>query len=75
MPFPSDRDRSAVSYQVLETGKIRSHIVPLRVGDGLPEMPIFLMPHKFVRVPLEKTYTQAFHSVPGKFREMLEGQS
>jgi hypothetical protein len=72
---PPERDRSAASYQVLETGKVRSHVVPFCVGDVLPEMALFLLPHKFVRVPLEETYAEAFHGLPGKFRGQLEGRS
>jgi hypothetical protein len=35
-------------------------------------MPVFLSPHRFVRVPLEKTYTQAFRGLSWKFRRVLE---
>jgi hypothetical protein len=71
--LPEDRPLSAVSYQVLGKGEIRAHIVPLKPGDALPEMPVFLEPHRFVRVPLEISYTECFRSVPWKFREELGG--
>jgi hypothetical protein len=70
---PRDRTLQAVSYQVLENARVRAHVVPLKVGDGLPEMPVFLLPHRFVRLPLEETYTTAFESLPKKFREALGG--
>jgi hypothetical protein len=62
---------ATVSYQVLETGALRAHFVPLRVGDCLPEMPVFLTPHEFVRLPLETTYAESFRSVPWKFQDLL----
>ncbi len=68
-----ERPLSAASFQVLESGKVRSHVAALKVGDVLPEMPIFLLPHRFVRLPLEKTYAQAFESLPRKFRGVLAG--
>jgi len=67
----ADRLLSAVSYQVREAGRICSRAVALKVGDLLPEMPVFLRAHEFVRAPLESTYEQAFHSVPRKYREQL----
>ena len=69
---PDDRKLSVVSYQVLETGTLRAHFVPMKVGEALPEMPVFLGPHEFVRLPLERTYAEAFRNVPWKFRELLE---
>ena len=67
---PADRPLTAVSYQVLETGVLRAHLVPLKVGDSLPEMPVFLEPHQFVRLPLEATYQESFRGVPWKCREL-----
>jgi hypothetical protein len=70
--LPGDRKLSVVSYQALETGVLRAHCVPLKVGDTLPAMPVFLGPHEFVRLPLEETYNGSFRNVPWKFREILE---
>ena len=72
---PPDRLLEAVSYEVLETRAIRSHVVPLRCGDALPDMPVFLKPKRFVRLPLERTYTEAFQGVPSRFRRTLEADS
>jgi hypothetical protein len=69
---PADHPLSAGTYQALETGTLRAHFVPLRVGDPLPEMPVFLTPREFIRLPLESTYAEAFRSVPWKFQEALE---
>ena len=69
---PGDRLLEAVSYQVLEGGFPRAHVVPLKVGDILPAMPAFLTAHQFVRLPLEETYVAAIQSLAGKFRKALE---
>ena len=69
--LPPARLLSAAAYEVLEDASVRSQVAPLRVGDPLPEMPVFLLPGKFVRLPLETTYEQAFSSVPRKFRQVL----
>ncbi|MCU0728456.1 MAG: DUF4058 family protein [Planctomycetes bacterium] len=69
---PAERPLSAVSYQVLETGTLRAHFVPLKVADRLPELAVFLGAHDFVRLPLEMTYEDSFRTVPWKFREVLE---
>ena len=68
---PEGRSCQLASYEVLETAIVRSHVVPLRAGDELPEMPVFLLPHQFVRLPLEPSYREAFASLPRKFREAL----
>ncbi|UCE61310.1 MAG: hypothetical protein JSU63_06095 [Phycisphaerales bacterium] len=46
--------------------------LPLAVGDPLPEMPVFLLPHRFVRLSLEPSYTEAFESLARRFRHVLE---
>jgi hypothetical protein len=71
-PPPVDRPLAAVTYQALQSGALRAHVVPLKVGDALPAMPVFLTPSDFVRLPLEETYSLAFRGVPWKFREALE---
>ena len=69
--LPSDHPIQALSYQVLDDGTRRSHVVPLRVGDPLPDMPVFLTAHQYVRIPLEETYMTAFGNLPRRFREVL----
>ncbi|MBI4602426.1 MAG: DUF4058 family protein [Planctomycetes bacterium] len=69
---PENRPCQAASYEVLGTSAVRAHIVALRTGDKLPEMPVFLLPHHFVRLPLDTSYQEAFTSLPRKFRVLLE---
>ncbi len=72
---PADRPLEAVSYEVIGSHTVRSHVVPLACGDSLPEMPVFLKPKRFVRIPLERTYTEAFRGLPSRFRRILEGEA
>ncbi len=69
---PPDRALSAVTYQVLEDGTLRSHFVALKVQEPLPQMPVFLRSHEYVRLPLEETYSECFEDVTWRFREILE---
>lgn len=70
-PLPGDRPLQVASYSVRAGGTVRSHVVPLRVGDEIPEMPLFLFSEEFVRIPLEPTYADAFGTLPRRFREEL----
>ena len=68
---PEGRPCQAASYEVLPTSVVRAHVVPLGLGDRLPEMPVFLLPQRFVRLPLEAPYEEAFASLPRKFKGLL----
>jgi hypothetical protein len=46
-------------------------VEPLAIGDPLPEMPLFLTPDVYVRVPLETTYRSAWDAVPAVWRDVL----
>jgi hypothetical protein len=46
--------------------------VALKVEDPLPQMPVFLREHEYVRLPLEETYSECFQDVTWRFREILE---
>jgi hypothetical protein len=42
------------------------------VGASLPEMPLFLRPDRYINVPLEATYQEAYRSLPEFWRDVLE---
>lgn len=73
LEVPRGRPLQVVAYEVLETGAVRSHPVPLAIGDALPDMPLFVLPQRFVPLPLEPTYMEAFQGLPRRFRDILEG--
>lgn len=43
-----------------------------RLGQPLPEMPLFLTPRHHIRVPLEDSYTRAFSETGFVWRDLLE---
>jgi hypothetical protein len=70
-PFrlPPDKPLTLVAYECALT--TRAYIEPVAVGDVLPDMPLFLEPGTYVRVPLEATYQAAFAAVPRRWRGVL----
>jgi hypothetical protein len=71
-PFllPADKPLTLVAYECdLAT---RAYIEPVAVGDVLPNLPLYLMPHVWVPVPLEATYQTAFDLLPRRWRRVLE---
>ncbi len=67
---PGDAPLTLASYGAGSCIEIYlQHIAP---GAALPEMPIFLRPDRFVNVPLESTYRDAFHGLPAYWRDVLE---
>jgi len=52
----------------------RAYVEPVAVGAELPEMPLFLEEDWYVNAPLEKTYREAYASVPERWRRVLEGR-
>jgi Protein of unknown function (DUF4058) len=67
---PKNKPFTLVAYE--SASRIRAFIEPVGVGDTLTEMPLFLNPGQYVKVPLEETYRIAYDSVPKRFRMILE---
>jgi len=67
--LPSDRTRTLVAYSA---GDLRqAFIEPVAPSDILPDMPLFLEPERYVPVPLEATYNEAFDAVPKRWQQEL----
>jgi hypothetical protein len=67
---PADKPLTLVAYE--SAAAVRAFIEPVSVGDTLIDMPLFLERGRHVAVPLEETYQTAFHSVPRRWRTVLE---
>ena len=67
---PPDEPLTLASYEA--SSGIRAFVEPTAVGRAQPDMPLFLSPGRHVPVPLEATYQDAFESVPGRWRAVLE---
>lgn len=54
---------------------VEAYLEPVAVGDVLPDMPLFLFQDRYVIVPLEATYQEAYRGMPAFWRDVLEGRS
>ena len=70
-PFelPMDRRLTLVSY--LSDERKRAFVEPVAVGTPLPDMPLFLTPERYVNVPLDRAYTEAWNEVPQRWQRVL----
>ena len=62
-----ESDRNSFSH--------RCFLQPGRVGEPLPEMPLFLKTEQYIVVPLEECYETAMRDVVPKYRKILEGEA
>ena len=70
--LPPDQPLTLVAYSA---GAVkRAFIEPTAVGTELVDMPLFLEPERYVLVPLEASYAQAFAAVPQRWRKELRMQ-
>lgn len=67
---PPDKPLTLAAYAA---GPAKTYYVePVAVGDALPDMPLFLDPDYYVRIPLEATSRSAFAAVPGRWQRVLD---
>jgi len=52
---------------------VEVYLEHLASGGTLPEMPLFLRPDRYINVPLESTYQEAYSGVPAFWRGVIEG--
>lgn len=65
-------DETALTLAAYECGNtVRAYVLHPKIGDALPEMPMFLEPGQAVSVPLEATYQRAFEEVPRRWQRVL----
>jgi hypothetical protein len=70
---PDGSPLTLVSYCVKHP--ITAYVEPIGVGSVLPEMPLFLLPERYIRAPLESTYVRAWDGVPRRWRRVIEQES
>ncbi|HUY34700.1 MAG TPA: DUF4058 family protein [Pirellulales bacterium] len=67
---PPDKPLTLAAYSA---GPVKTaYVQPVAVGDVLPDMPLFLEPDAYVKVPLEMTYLGAWRGVPRRWQRTLE---
>jgi len=67
-----DRPLTLAAYAVRARGLVTAYVEPLKVGEVLPDMPLFLAPEDYINVPLEGTYAAAWEGVPERWRRVIE---
>lgn len=74
IPHASDSEPltlTACCSDSLKTG----YVDLLGFGATLPDMPLFLTVDRYVDVPLEQTYQEAWRGVPEEWKEIVEGRA
>jgi hypothetical protein len=69
--LPEDDPLTLASYRASDPVEIYLEHPPL--SAELPEMPLFLRPDRYINVPLEPSYQEAFRTMPEFWRNVLEG--
>lgn len=67
-----DKPLTLAAYEAVNEGYTKAYVEPIRVGDELPNMPVFLRPGAHVPLPLEGTYQRAVDAMPKRWRTVLE---
>jgi hypothetical protein len=68
--LPDDDPLTLASYVAADPVDI--YLEHPTVGASLREMPLFLRPDRYINVPLETTYQEAYRSMPAFWRDVLE---
>jgi hypothetical protein len=68
--LPADEPLTLVSY--VAAPAIEARLEHVAVAAGLPDMPLYLRPDRYISVPLESTYEAAYSGVPSFWRNVLE---
>jgi hypothetical protein len=70
--LPADEPLTLASYAAAPV--IEMYLEHVAVGGTLPAMPLFFVSDRYVDVPLDSTYQQAYHSMPAFWRDVLDGR-
>jgi hypothetical protein len=71
--LPADEPLTLASYAA--GPQVDVYLEHLAVGAALPEMPLFLRPDRYINVPLEATYREAYRGMPAFWRDVIEERS
>ena len=71
--LPDDKPLTLASYRADSWPE--AFIEPVAVGDELPEMPLFLVPDKYIQTPLQPAYDSAWDAVPLYWRDVVSGRA
>jgi hypothetical protein len=69
---PPDEPLTLASYR-WDGSEPEVFLQPIGVGAALIDMPLFLSRDRYINVPLERTYLEAYHGMPAFWRNVIEG--
>jgi Protein of unknown function (DUF4058) len=68
--FPPGKDRILASY---DAGREKAaYVEPIAVGDAIPDMPLFLLEGRHIKVPLEAAYQTTWSVFPRDLQVIVE---
>ena len=68
--LPAGNPRTLASYVAADPAEI--YLEHPNQGESLSSMPLFIRPDRYVTVPLESTYLEAYRTLPSFWRNVLE---
>ncbi len=69
---PIDKPLTLAAYAAGGGGLLDCYVEPTTTGSPLLEMPLFLSRERYVNVPLEQTYQDAYHGMPERWKRVIE---
>jgi len=69
---PPEKPLTLAAYAA--SSRPKAYVEPIAVGDLLLDMPLFIKEGVYVNVPLERTYMEAYGTVPSRWRNVIENQ-
>lgn len=73
--LPNARTLTVSSYQAEPQWERKAYIEPLEVGDPLPNIPLFLVDHRYIDLPLEDTYVETWSKLPSQVQGAVDGSA
>ncbi len=70
--LPSDQTRTVSSYQAEPAWERKAYIEPLEVGEPLPNIPLFIVDHRYIQLPLEDSYLETWSKLPRQVQSAVE---
>ncbi|MEQ1825696.1 MAG: DUF4058 family protein [Pirellula sp.] len=71
--IPDRQTLTVSSYQAEPPYARKAYIEPLKVGDFLPIMPLFLVKDRYVNLSLEVTYSETWSKLPNQVQRAVQG--
>ncbi len=68
--FPPGKDRILASYQAGR--EMAAYVEPIALGDTLPDMPLFIVEGRHIKVPLEAAYQTTWSVLPRELQAIVE---